>query len=270
MKDKKKIGIISAIIIVLLAIILITIHSYNNIIGTYQNNDIAIDIEPKGLGYIYQENVATHVDTTLNWKKLNNNTYQIQFNNNGQQTTFNAQKKGKQLICQKGIAWNTAKLTKTRQKYNALKQKIYNQNNIQAKTLYDSNKKCVWVRLDCGDENQSNIPSGTAVIQDIVVTQNGKYKFYGDVDGMLSQILGKTPQQVINFAQSHSDEIHKWRKNKGVLFNPLNQPVAFHFKNISYTGTKIDGGATLADKDLYEYVLIYPNENKQPVPTIHF
>lgn len=271
MKNKKKIGITSAIILIILVIALFFIHSYNNITGTYEDlkHGIAINIEPQGSGYIYQESVDVHLNTAINWKKINNNTYQIQYNYNGQQATFNVEKNGNQIISQKGVNWNGGSFTKTNQKYNNVKQTIYNNENLQASSLYNSNKENVWIELDYDNSNQIT-PPGNANIYSIVVTKNGKYKLYDIINLNLSDILGKSPQQVIKLAQKNSDKVTKWKKNKGRLFNPLNQPLAFHYKNISYTGTTLDQRTTLADTTKYEYVLIYPNPKDTAVPTIHF
>lgn len=268
MKNKKKIGIISIIIIILLTIILFAIHTLNNITGVYQNlqTGTLIDIENNGVGYYYEENAFYHINTALTWKKIDKNNYQIQFNTNGNTATFDATKKNNRLETQKDVYWSGGTFNKINKKFNDAKNSIYNQFNPTAKSIYDSNNENVWLKIE-SDQNKGSIPTGTSSIDDIIITKNGQYKDYTIDTGSLSDILGKSPKSVIKYAEHNSSSISKWKKNKGVLFSPLNKPIAFSSRSgISYTGTELNSN----DNELSQFILICPTKSNEAVPTIHF
>lgn len=259
MKDKKKIGIISAIIVAILAIILLIVHINNNGTGTYENAASAslIDLEPKGKGYFYEECVFAHNNVPLNWTKLKGNNYQIQFNLNGQQVSFNATIKGNKLNTEAGVNWKKTNFQKQKQSFNDLKQKLYNQYNIQAKTIYNSNETHYWITY-CNDPGLE--------IQDITVTKDGKYKDYDFLATRYDAISlkGQDPQKLINFYEKHEKK-PKWKKiNSDHLFTGLsNKTRGFYLKTYGYTGAQ-------SSNNDFNTVLVMPNKAGKIMPTIHF
>lgn len=271
MKNKKKIGIISISIIIVIAIVLFTMHTLNNIPGVYQDpkSGILIDIEKNGVGYFYEENAAIHIDTTLTWKKIEKNNYQIQFNANGNTTTFNATKKNNKLETQKGIYWRGGTFDKTNENFNDAKKSIYNKFNVTAKSIYDSNTENVWLEVTSTTQYQGAIPNGNAVIDHIIITKNGQYKKYKMNAIYLSSIIGKSPKSVIEYAKRNSKSVSNWRTKRKTSFAPTNQPIAFSSKSgIKYTGTAINYQNN--DNLLDQFVLVCPTKPNEAVPTIHF